>query len=79
MTKTDIAKTVTNLVVGAGTTRIVTQIIKNNTDPQTVTDQVTMTAGAVVLGSMAADASKEYTSAKIDQITTWYAKTVKKN
>jgi hypothetical protein len=66
MTKIELTKQAATLVVGAGTTRIVTQVIKNNTNPQTVTDKVTMVAGAVVIGRMAADATEKYTSAKID-------------
>lgn len=79
MTKIELTKNAANLVVGVGTTRIVTQVIKNNTNPQTVTDQVTMIAGAVVIGQMAADATKEYTSTKIDEAAAWWKKNVKKN
>lgn len=79
MTKTDIAKNIINFVVGAGTTKIVHQTIKNNTNPETVTDQVTIGAGSVVLGAMAADASKSYTDAKIDEMVSWWNTNVKKN
>ena len=79
MTKLDITKNVATAVVGMGTTRITVQVIKNNTNPQTVTDKVTMVAGAVVIGQMAADATKSYTSAKIDEAASWWKKNVKKN
>ena len=80
MDKIQLAKTGANAVVGLGTTRIVTQVIKNNTNPQTMTDKVTMVAGAVVIGQMAADATKKYTSAKIDAaVVQWKKIKDKKN
>lgn len=79
MTKLEITKAVTSFVVGAGTSKIITQIIKNNTSPENVTETVTMTAGAVVLGMMVADVSKKYTDTKIDEIADWWTKNVKKS
>lgn len=78
MTKLELTKTVVNIVVGTGTTKIVSNIIKNNTNAETITDTVTMAAGSVVLGSMAADASKEYTSDKIDKIADWWHENITK-
>ena len=70
MNKLDITKTVIGFVVGAGTTKIVTGIILHNTDPEKVTDKV-------AIGSMTADLTKKYTSAKIDEIAEWWDKNVK--
>lgn len=61
-------KLVTSTIVGLGTTKIITTIIKNNVDPQTAVDAVTITAGSFVLGGMVADASKQYTDKTIDNI-----------
>lgn len=61
-------KLVTSTIVGLGTTKIVTTIIKNNVDPQTAVDAVTITAGSFVIGGMVADASKQYTDKTIDNI-----------
>ena len=72
MTKTELIKWTTSIVVGAGTGKIVGQIIKNNTDPQNIVDTTTMFAAAWVLGAMAADATKTYTDAKIDEIAAWW-------
>lgn len=77
MNKLDIAKMVTSFVVGAGTSKIVTGIIQNNTSPEKLTDQVAIVAGGVVLGSMVADLSKKYTNDKIDEIALWYAENIK--
>ncbi len=79
MTKLEIAKSVTSFVVGAGTSKIITHIIKNNTSPENLTDTVTMTAGTVVLGMMVADVTRRYTDAKIDEAAAWWNKNVKKS
>ncbi|QGJ89667.1 hypothetical protein SEA_ODESZA_56 [Gordonia Phage Odesza] len=61
-------KLITSTIVGLGTTKIITTIIKNNVDPQNAVDAVTITAGSFVLGGMVADASKQYTDKTIDNI-----------
>lgn len=79
MTKTDIAKKAVRIVVGFGTAKIVSSIIQNNTDPETVTDQVAITGASVVVGMMAADATDAYTAAKIDELIAWWNANVTKN
>ncbi len=79
MNKIEITKNVVNLVVGLGTTTIVKSIIKNNTTQETVTDQVTVAAGSLVLGSMAVDATKQHTDAKIEEIAVWWNHHITKN
>ncbi|QPL14703.1 hypothetical protein SEA_SCHWARTZ33_58 [Gordonia phage Schwartz33] len=61
-------KLITSTIVGLGTTKIVTTIIKNNVNPETIVDTVTITAGSFVIGGMVADASKKYTDETIDKI-----------
>lgn len=61
-------KLITSTIVGLGTTKIVTTIIKNNVNPETIVDTVTITAGSFVIGGMVADASKAYTDKTIDSI-----------
>jgi hypothetical protein len=83
--KTEIAKKAVSLVVGLGTTKIVNDIVENNTAPwwknesedaHSVTDKIAIKAGSVVIGSMAADATSSYTDRKIDEITAWWSKNV---
>ena len=76
MTKLDITKTVVSTIVGIGTAQIITAISINNTQPQKVTDKVTVTAGSVVMGYIAADVTREYTNRKIDEIANWWKKNV---
>ncbi|WNM72438.1 hypothetical protein SEA_MOSSY_59 [Gordonia phage Mossy] len=61
-------KLVTSTIVGLGTSKIVSTIIKNNVNPETVVDTVTITAGSFVIGSMVADAAKAHTDKMIDQV-----------
>lgn len=71
MNTVQIAKAATKFIVGAGTSKIVHTIIKNNVDPQNTYDTVTVFAGSLVIGSMAANATQEYTDAKIDKFVAW--------
>lgn len=79
MNKLELTKTVVTFVVGAGTSKIVKTIIKNNVQPENLTDSITVTTGSIVLGSMVADVSQKYTSAKIDEIANWWKENVKKD
>lgn len=78
MNKLDLVKSATNIIVGAGTTSIVGSIIKNNSQPKNLADQVTTAAATIVIGSMVTDATKKYTSTKIDEIADWYNENLKK-
>lgn len=79
MNKIEAAKFVTNLIVGAGVTKITSDIIKNNVQPENIKDQVTVFAGSFVLGSMAVKASKDYTSSQIDAIVEFFRKLKNRN
>lgn len=78
MTKIEFAKKVATLIVGMGTTKIVSDVIKNNVEPSNVAEKVTIFAGSMVIGSMASDATKSYTDAKIDAAITWWRQNVSK-
>lgn len=77
MTKTDIAKRIVGFVVGAGTTKIVGSIIQNNTEFEKKKDRIAVASASLVIGTMAADATKSYTDTKIDEIVNWWEKNVK--
>jgi hypothetical protein len=78
MTKLDLAKTAVTFVVGAGTTKIVGGIIKNNVSPENAADTVAVTSATLVIGMMAADRTKKYTDALIDETIVWFKTNVKK-
>lgn len=76
--KTEIAKTIVGFVVGAGASRIAKSIIDRNTDPEErLHNRVAVASSSVVVGLMAADASKKYTDAKIDEVVEWWETNVK--
>lgn len=79
MTKLEIAKAATSFIVSVGASKITAQIIKNNTNPESVTEAVAMTGGAIVLGMIVADATKKYTDNMIDEIAAQCNKLLKKN
>ena len=79
MNKTEIAKRVVSTIVGIGTTKIVSSIIQTTTDPESVTDKVAVVASSFVIGSMALEATRNYTDTKIDKIITWYKELANKN
>ena len=72
MQKIEIIKTVTRFVVGAGTSKIVDGIVRNNTDAKNIYEKIAIGVAGIVAGAMAADAAKEYTDAQIDEIADWW-------
>lgn len=60
-------KTVVSFVVGSGTTKLVGDIIENNTDYEDKTDKVRVYAASTVLGWMVADAATKYTDRLVDE------------
>lgn len=79
MTKLDITKSAVKFIVGSGTAKIIHGIVRNNTSSESITDTVTITGGAVVLGMMVGDLAGKYTDAKIDEIADWWKTNVKKS
>lgn len=72
MNALEIAKNAASMIVGIGTSKIVHSIINNNVDPETAVDTITVAAGSLVIGSMAADATKKHLDDKIESAVTWY-------
>lgn len=70
--KIAIAKLVINLAAGAGVSKVVNDIISNNTTVETTADAVKVWTGSIVIGSMAADAGSKHVNAKVDQVAAWW-------
>jgi hypothetical protein len=68
MSKIDIAKTATKLVVGTSVSFIAKQVIQNNVTPETTVQRAETIVGSLVLGAMIAQAAEKYTDAQIDQL-----------
>lgn len=62
-----VKKTV-NFVVAIGTGKIISDIIENNTNPETATDKVTYMAGSYALAGLVAHETSSYTDRKIDEL-----------
>lgn len=73
MTKLEAVKIVARIVVGAGTTTVTQSIIRNNVAPANLLQQVSVGVASVVIGSMAAEATKSHTDTKIDEIAEAFA------
>lgn len=72
MNKLQVFKLVANLVVGSGTTTISNSIIRNNVQPSTVAEHISTAVASVVIGSMAQQATRSHTNARIDEaVAAW--------
>lgn len=77
MNKVQIAKCVTNFVVGTGVSTIVKGIVKNNVSVVKPQEQAAVYVGMFVLSSMAVDAVSTYTDSKIDEAIDWWNQNIK--
>lgn len=68
MNKLTVFKLAARIIVGAGTTTISNSIIKNNVNPANTIEQISVAVASVVVGSMASEATKSHTDAKIDAV-----------
>lgn len=73
-----VAKVVISGVVGVGTGKIVAKIIKNNVNPETLLDKVTITAAAWVIGAVTTEYTKKYTDDTIDNVVKLATETIDK-
>jgi hypothetical protein len=74
MNKIAAVKLAVRIVTGAGTTTISNSIIKNNVEPTNMIEQISVGVASVVIGSMASEATKSHTDAKIDAIVDAWTK-----
>jgi hypothetical protein len=67
-----ITKSVVNLATGIGTSKVVNDIIQNNTTVESKPDAWKVWLGSAVIGSMAADSCSKHVNAKLDKATDWW-------
>lgn len=70
--KLSLAKMAVNVTAGAGVSKVVNDVIRNNTTVETLPDAVKVTIGSVVIGSMIADAGSKHVNAKLDAVVNWW-------
>jgi len=68
LNKLKIAKFIVSAVVGAGTTKIVKEIIKTHVTQETAADRVTVTVASWVISAVVTERTKKYTDELIDSV-----------
>jgi len=66
--KMKIAKAAIRIIAGAGCSKVVNDIIRNNTNVETTMDSIKVLVGSVVIGTMVADAGADHVETKVDQL-----------
>lgn len=74
MTKFDIFKVAARTIVGIGTSTVTNSIIRNNVAPTNSLQAVSIGVTALVIGSMASEATKAHTDAKLDEFAAIWTK-----
>lgn len=67
MDKLKVFKFAASVVVGVGTTRIVSGIIRSNVTPKSTIQKLTVMAASLVIGSMAARATRKHLDEMIEE------------
>jgi hypothetical protein len=68
-----IVKAGVHLVSALGVTKVMGDIVKNNTTIVTGMDKLLVTAGSLVLGSMVVERASEHVQEQIDSVIMWHA------
>ena len=69
-----IAKKTITFVVGAGTAKIMHDIIANNVEADTTYQKVAVTSASFAIGGAVSEMTKEYTDAQIDELVDFVKK-----
>jgi hypothetical protein len=77
MTKLELFKRATSVIVASGTSVIVGQIIARNTAPTTRVQTVTIPVTAFVIGALLAEKVSEFTDRQIDEVAAFYNESIK--
>jgi vancomycin permeability regulator SanA len=67
-----ITKLAINVVAAAGVSKVVNDIIVNNTNVATPIDAIKVATGSVVLGSLIANHASKHVNDRIDAAHAWY-------
>jgi hypothetical protein len=61
----------TQLVASIGVSKVINDIITNNTRVETAADAVKVWTGSIVIGSMIAEQAVNHVNSRIDQASAW--------
>jgi vancomycin permeability regulator SanA len=67
-----ITKLAINVVAAAGVSKVVNDIIVNNTNVATPIDAIKVATGSIVLGSLVANHASKHVNDRIDAAHAWY-------
>jgi hypothetical protein len=70
--KINLAKFGINLISTVGVSKVVRDIIQNNTDVETTADAVKVWAGSLVIGGMVAERASEHVNRRVDGAVAWW-------
>lgn len=70
--KIALVKLAINVFAGAGVSKVVNDIITNNTVVETPADAVKVFAGSAVIGSMVAERASDHVNNKVDKVVDWF-------
>jgi hypothetical protein len=73
MTTFTIVKAGVHIVSALGVTKVLGDIVRNNTTVLTTTDKILVNAGSLVLGSMIVEKASQHVSEQIEGVITWHA------
>jgi hypothetical protein len=67
-----VAKLAVHLVASLGVTKVINDIIKNNTNIATTADAVKVATGSLVLGSMIVEQASDHVNRQWNNVSEWY-------
>lgn len=67
-----VARLAVHLISSVGVSKVVNDIIKNNTNVVTTADAVKVAAGSLVIGSMIAEHASKHVNNRVDAAIAWY-------
>jgi hypothetical protein len=67
-----IAKLAVQVIASVGVSKVVNDVISNNTNVETTADAVKVATGSIVLGSMIAEQAAKHVNERMDALTAWY-------
>lgn len=70
--KIKVFKFVAQIATTMGVSKVVRDVITNNTDVETTADAVKVATGSFVIGGMIAEQAHEHVNRRIDSAVAWY-------
>jgi hypothetical protein len=67
-----VARLAVHLISSVGVSKVINDVIKNNTDVVTTADAVKVAAGSIVIGSMIAEHASKHVNERVNEVFAWY-------